>query len=138
MNEVRKAIESKLDDDATLLALLGDAADTSILAEYEVTKNTKRPFLVVRYDGSSDKGHFSIQTWTILCVIDPNYDTQDKSSTILKKVKDALDFHHITVSTSSGIACCEVNKFMDIPSYLDSLFDGLTEGSRYKVQVVDI
>lgn len=138
MNEVRRAIESTLDNDATLLALLGTAADTSIIAEYEVTNQTARPFITVRYDGSASRNHFAVQTWTILCYIDPNTDTFYKSSLILKKVRDALDFAYLPISTSSGVVCCECNFFMDIPTYYDALFDALVEGQRYKVYVRDV
>lgn len=138
MNEVRKAISTTLAADSTLTDLLGGTATQCILAEDEVINTTPRPFIVVRYDGSTGTKHFAVQTWTVLCAINPKVDTSYKSSLILKKVRTALDLQHIAIDTDSGIVCGECDWFMDIPTYHDMLFDAFVEGQRYKIFVRDI
>lgn len=135
MNEVRKAIKTKLATNATLLALLGNGA-ASIVSEFNATNSLARPFIVIRYDGSSGRFHLAAQVWAIQCHIDPKRDTWYKSSAILKQVKSTIDYQWLDINDDAA-GCCECNWYMDIPTYHDTLFGTDVEGHRYRVYVID-
>lgn len=136
MNATWRAIRDKLDNDATLLALLGSQTASSILGEFEATATTVAPYLTLCYDGSKRIGpHLQVQTWTTYCF---HKQTAHHASLILKKVKDALHQQVLSIDDASGVACMECEWFMDVPSDYDPLFKLDIEGSRFLVYARDI
>jgi hypothetical protein len=133
LNYVRSAIYTKLEADASLLALLGSGT-ASLIGDREATSTTVPPLLVVSYNGGRTTAHIGYQTWAIYCETkqDPK-----RAAQILALVKKALNGQTLSVS-GGGIACMECIYFADTPSDYDRLLRLDVEGQLYRVYVRDI
>jgi len=138
MQEVREAIETVLQNDATVIGLLGQGAASIVNERDLIAGGVTYPAIAVTTQGAhpfkANTPHMQVESWT-LRVYDQNYGYYriDEIRARCKKL-----FHRQPLAlTTPNLGVQDVNFAWDTPDYYDDKFRAENAGIRFHIVVVN-